>query len=50
MNAFILAMLLCDLFRRTDSLLPCFVAHATFNSFATSIIVLDGLGILNVPI
>ena len=46
----ILAVFLCSLFRRTESLLPCFVAHATFNSFATSIIVLDGLGVLNVPI
>jgi membrane protease YdiL (CAAX protease family) len=46
----ILAMILCFLFRRTGSLLPCFVAHATFNSFATAIIVLDGLGVLNVPI
>jgi uncharacterized protein len=46
----ILAMILCYLFRRTGSLLPCFVAHATFNSFATAIIVLDGLGVINVPI
>jgi uncharacterized protein len=46
----ILAMILCYLFRRTGSLLPCFVAHATFNSFATAIIILDGLGILNVPV
>jgi membrane protease YdiL (CAAX protease family) len=46
----ILAVVLCSLFRRTGSLLPCFVAHATFNSFATSIIILDGLGVLNVPI
>lgn len=46
----ILAVILCSLFRRTGSLLPCFVAHATFNSFATAIIVLDGLGVLNVPI
>jgi membrane protease YdiL (CAAX protease family) len=46
----ILAMILCYLFRRTGSLLPCFVAHATFNSFATSIIILDGLGILHLPI
>jgi uncharacterized protein len=45
-----LAVFLCALFRRTQSLLPCFVAHATFNSFATSIIVLDGLNVLNVPI
>ena len=46
----ILAVILCSLFRRTGSLLPCFVAHATFNSFATTIIILDGLGVLNVPI
>jgi membrane protease YdiL (CAAX protease family) len=46
----ILAMTLCALFRRTGSLLPCFVAHATFNSFATSLVILDGLGILNIPI
>ena len=46
----ILAVILCSLFRRTGSLLPCFVAHATFNSFATAIIVLDGLGVLDVPI
>ncbi len=45
-----LAMALCALFRRTGSLLPCFVAHATFNSFATSLVILDGLGILNIPI
>jgi membrane protease YdiL (CAAX protease family) len=46
----ILAMILCYLFRRTRSLLPCIVAHATFNSFATAIIVLDGLSVINVPI
>jgi membrane protease YdiL (CAAX protease family) len=46
----ILAVTLCYLLRRTGSLLPCFAAHATFNSFATSIIILDGLGILNLPI
>ena len=46
----ILAMILCYLFRRTGSLLPCFVAHATFNSFATAIIILDGLNMINVPI
>ena len=45
-----LAVILCYLFRRTGSLLPCVVAHATFNSFATAIIVLDGLGVLDVPI
>jgi uncharacterized protein len=46
----ILAMVLCALFRRTGSLLPSFVAHATFNSFATSLIILSGLGILDIPI
>jgi membrane protease YdiL (CAAX protease family) len=46
----ILAITLCALFQRTGSLLPCVVAHATFNSFAISIIVLDGLNVLNVPI
>jgi membrane protease YdiL (CAAX protease family) len=46
----ILAMILCYLFQRTGSLLPCIVAHATFNSFATAIIILDGLGVLNVPV
>ncbi len=45
-----LAMALCALFRRTGSLLPCLVAHATFNSFATSLIILDGLGVLDIPI
>jgi membrane protease YdiL (CAAX protease family) len=47
---FILAVVLCALFERTGSLLPPFVAHATFNSFATSLIILDGLGIIEVPI
>jgi membrane protease YdiL (CAAX protease family) len=46
----ILAMVLCALFRRTGSLLPSFVAHATFNSFATSLIILSGLGILDIRI
>ena len=46
----ILAMILCYLFQRTGSLLPCFVTPATFNSFATAIIILDGLNVMNVPI
>jgi membrane protease YdiL (CAAX protease family) len=46
----ILAVVLCALFERTGSLLPTFVAHATFNSFATSLIVLTGLGVFEVPI
>jgi uncharacterized protein len=47
---FILAVVLCALFERTGSLLPPFVAHATFNSFATSLIILDGLGVFEIPI
>lgn len=46
----VLAMVLCALFQRTGSLLPSFVAHATFNSFATSLIILSGLGVLDIPI
>ncbi|HET7477938.1 MAG TPA: CPBP family intramembrane glutamic endopeptidase [Rubrobacteraceae bacterium] len=46
----ILAVVLCVLFRRTGSLLPCFVAHATFNSFATLLIILSGLGVFQVPV
>ena len=46
----ILAVVLCALFERTSSLLPPFAAHATFNSFATSLIILDGLRVLHIPI
>jgi uncharacterized protein len=46
----ILAVALCALFQRTGSLLPPLVAHATFNSFATSLIILNGLGVFNVPV
>jgi uncharacterized protein len=46
----ILAITLCALFQRTGSLLPSFVAHATFNSFATLLIILNGLNVLNMPI
>jgi membrane protease YdiL (CAAX protease family) len=45
----ILAVALCALFARTGSLLPPFVAHATFNSFATSLIILNGLGVFEIP-
>lgn len=45
----ILAFALCALFWRTGSLLPPFVAHATFNSFATSLIILNGLGVFELP-
>ena len=46
----ILAVVLCVLFERTGSLLPTFVAHATFNSFAVSLIILAGLGVFELPI
>ncbi len=45
----ILAVVLCALFERTGSLLPTFVAHATFNSFAVSLIILAGLGVFELP-
>ncbi len=45
----ILAVALCALFARTGSLLPTFVAHATFNSFAVSLIILAGLGVFEIP-
>ena len=46
----ILAITLCALFQRTGSLLPSFVAHATFNSFAAALIIVSGLNVLNIPI
>ncbi len=46
----ILAFALCFLFEKTQSLLPPFVAHATFNSFAASLIILSGLGVIEIPI
>ena len=45
----ILAVLLCVLFERSGSLLPSFIAHATFNSFAVSLIILAGLGVFERP-
>lgn len=45
----VLAVALCALYRRTGSLLPCFVAHATFNSSAVLILILMGLGVLPTP-
>ncbi len=45
----LLAIVLCALFARTGSLLPPFVAHATFNAFTTTLIVLGGLGIFELP-
>jgi membrane protease YdiL (CAAX protease family) len=46
----ILAIALCTLFQKTGSLLPPLVAHATFNSFATSLIILNGLGVFDLPV
>ena len=46
----ILAFVLCTLFEKSGSLLPSFVAHATFNSFAASVIILSGLDALPVPV
>lgn len=46
----LLALVLCWLFQRTGSLLPSFVAHATFNSFTVILVILSGLGVLPIPI
>lgn len=46
---FILAIVLCVLYERTGSLLSPFVAHAVFNFVPTLLIILLGLGILEVP-
>ncbi len=45
-----LAVALCALLRWSGSLLPPFVAHATFNSFATLLIILSGLGVFEMPL
>ena len=46
----LLAIALCALFQRTGSLLPSFVAHATFNSFTVILVILSGLGVLPIPV
>lgn len=46
----LLAVALCALFRWSDSLLPPFVAHATFNSFTTLLVILSGLGLFELPV
>lgn len=46
---FVLAFALCALYRRTGSLLPCFAAHATFNAFPVTFMILNGLGALPAP-
>lgn len=47
---FTLAIILCELFRRSGSLLTPFVAHATFNSFAVIALVLTGLDVIQPPV
>ena len=47
---FVLALILCELYRRSGSLLPPFVAHATFNSFAVITLVLTGLDVIQAPV
>lgn len=48
-SIFTLALILCWLFRRSGSLLPPFVAHATFNSFTVVLLVLSALGYVPSP-
>jgi uncharacterized protein len=46
---FVLAFVLCVLYRRTGSLLPCLATHATFNAFAVALVILSGFGVLPTP-
>ncbi len=46
---FVLAFVLCALYRRTGSLLPCLATHATFNAFAVLLVILSGFGVLPTP-
>lgn len=43
---FTLALVLCELYRRSGSILAPIVAHATFNSFAVIALVLTGLDLI----
>ena len=43
---FVLAIILCALYRWTGSLLTSFMAHAAFNWFAVSILIFNELGVL----
>lgn len=45
----VLSVALCALYWKTGSILPAFVAHATFNSLAVLVVVLMGLGVLPAP-
>lgn len=46
---FVLAFVLCALYRRTGSLLPCLLTHATFNAFAVTLVILSGFGVVPAP-
>jgi len=46
---FVLSFVLCVLYRRTGSLLPCLATHATFNAFAVALVILSGFGVLPTP-
>lgn len=46
----ILAVILCGLFRWSGSILPSVVTHAVFNSLATTVIILSGLGVFELPV
>ena len=46
---FVLAFVLCALYRRTGSLLPCLATHATFNALAVLLVILSGFGVLPIP-
>jgi membrane protease YdiL (CAAX protease family) len=46
---FVLAFVLCALYRRTGSLLPCLATHATFNAFAVALVILSGFGMVPTP-
>ncbi|TCJ16058.1 CPBP family intramembrane metalloprotease [Rubrobacter taiwanensis] len=47
---FLLSVGLCYLFARTGSLLPPFVAHAVFNSFATIVVILSAFDLVSPPV
>lgn len=46
----ILAFALCALYRWSGSILAPFIAHATFNSFATTLLILGGLNAIPTPV
>jgi membrane protease YdiL (CAAX protease family) len=46
---FVLTIILCVLYRRTGSLLPCLVTHAIFNGFTILMVILSGFGAFPTP-